>query len=136
MMNDSNNAYTDGIQNNKESQIHRPRRRWTLKQKSKAISEHARSGLTRDQFIEERGLPKGCLYAWMKDCQKAKEKASRTPEFSPVKLIDSAPSGPKHQNYEKSIYIRVSGSLSVGVAPGFDASHLNNVLNILENRAC
>ncbi len=89
------------------------------------VAEQKRNGQSVAAFCRERGVCVPQFYAWKK---RLAEEASAA--FVAVQVVSAGEPVPG-----RTLEIRLSGSRSVMVEPGFDADHLRAVLAALEARA-
>jgi hypothetical protein len=94
----------------------------------KLISQQAKSGQSVAAFCRERGLCAPHFFQWKK----------RLSEVAAGKFVEvnvSPVTAKTHPAASAGIEIRLRGDRSLVVEPGFDATHLEVLLDMLENRS-
>ena len=94
----------------------------------KLISQQAKSGQSVAAFCRERGLCAPHFFQWKKRLSEAAAK-----KFVEVKVTPATVTTPPAAS--AAIEIRLRGDRSLVVEPGFDATHLEVLLAMLENRS-
>jgi hypothetical protein len=91
------------------------------------VSEQTRSGQSAAKFCRERGIRVWQFYDWKKRLVEAEAESFVSVELQPAEGPTYSSSG------DKAIEIRLRRGRSLVVAPGFDASHLQALLAVLES---
>lgn len=92
------------------------------------MAEHKGSGQTVAAFCRERGLCAPHFLAWKKRLSQ-----SSTEPFVAVEVVEARE--PQSRTVNQAIEIRIGSGRVVVVEPGFNATHLRAVLDVLESRA-
>jgi hypothetical protein len=92
----------------------------------RTVAEWRASGLTAEQFGQERGLPKTRLWAWSSRARQAERCAARPED---VRLAQVIRQGHRVEN-GASVTIEV-GEARIDVRPGVDRATLTTVLEVL-----
>jgi hypothetical protein len=91
------------------------------------LSEQEQSGQSMAAFCRERQLSKSECYYWKKRLREA-----GMPQFMEVQVAKPYRSQ-RRSAMESAIEVRLSNGRSLQVAPGFDATHLRELLAVLES---
>jgi hypothetical protein len=91
------------------------------------VSEQAQSGQSAAKFCHERDIRVWQFYEWKKRLVEAAGASFVSVELKPSERPTYSSSG------DKAIEIRLRRGRSLVVAPGFDASHLQALLLVLES---
>lgn len=91
------------------------------------VSEQTQSGQSAAKFCRERGVRVWQFYEWKKRLVDAEARSFVSVELKPAERPTYSLSG------DKAIEIRLRRERSLVVAPGFDASHLQALLAVLES---
>ena len=95
------------------------------------VSEQVASGQSVAAFCKERGVTSSQIFAWKKRLREADKAQFVEVEVKPAEPLREVASRPP----AKAIEIRLCGSRSISVEPGFDADHLRALLAVLEPEA-
>jgi transposase-like protein len=92
------------------------------------ISEHGQSGKSVAAFCRERGVRASQMFYW-------KHRVPKRAMAEFVQLgVAPAPGIEQGATRARAIEVRLTGGRSVVVEPGFDASHLRALLEVLESQ--
>ena len=86
------------------------------------------SGLSVRNFCRQQNLSEPSFYAWRRLLQ---QREAATALFVPVRLLDET--SPSNENV---IELVLTGQRTVRVRPGFDATTLQQLLDLLQERPC
>jgi transposase-like protein len=110
------------------------------------VEEQGRSGQSVAAFCRERGLRDGQFFAWRKRLRETEAArpngddvslGRRAARFVAVEVAPEAVEGTRLAPvvHGGAIEVRLRGSRSLVVEPGFDAQHLRALLSVLEAEA-
>jgi transposase-like protein len=110
------------------------------------VGEQSQSGQSVAAFCRERGLRDGQFFAWRKrlrDAEAARPSGddlslgTRAARFVAVEVAPEGAEGTRLAPVVRggAIEVRLRGSRSLVVEPGFDAQHLRALLSVLEAEA-
>ena len=92
--------------------------------------EFEQSGLTREAFCAQRGLPVRTLTRYCK--QWRSETPAAASRILPVELISSGASSPLTEVSRGGLWVELGNGRRIAVAQGFDATTLERLVAVLE----
>jgi len=118
--------------------VERGRRRRSREEAERLVSEFRGSGMTRVAFCRQHGLSAATLDKYRKSCgpggfadvPSLQQKRSSVPLVA-VDLIDRT-ADPASVSGEPTLFVELAGGRRVGVAAGFDAATLRQLIGVLE----
>jgi len=110
--------------------VERSRRRRSREEAERLVLEHERSGMTREGFCRQHGLSAATLAKYGKRCRADGDARASVPLVA-VDLVDRAPLAPGWAG-EATLFVELAGGRRIGVAAGFDAATLRQLIGVLE----
>ncbi len=118
--------------------VERGRRRRSREEAERLVWEYERGGMTRVAFCHQHGLSAATLDKYRKRCRPGgltdgdavRQRRSSVPLVA-VDLVDRVAVSPGWAG-EVTLFVELTGGHRVGVAAGFDAATLRQLIGVLE----
>ena len=116
-------------------EVERSRRRRSREEAERLVLEYERSGMTREGFCRQHGLSAATLDKYRKrrlaGAFAEGGAVQRKPSLIAVDLVDRAPVAAGWAG-EATLFVELAGGRRIGVAAGFDAATLRQLIDLLE----